>query len=154
MCRRPAPPATGAEATVTPAAATAEPAAEPVLPENAVVNADREAPIRKKAEELKALRPEDVSRQEVGADAVVLVRGVVSGHGSGIIWGSDPYTLDSNLRTTAVHSGVLRDGELGLVRILVFAGGTEYPSVERNGVQPNTWGKYHSSYTIKKVQSQ
>lgn len=151
-------PAAAPESTPTPAPAEAKPAAAPApapaSPEDEVLDTEREAPIRKKAEELQAIRPKDLLQRKVGDEVVVLVRGAAGGYGAGAVYGSGPYTLDSSIRTTSIHAGLLQDKELGLLRVKVFAHDGEHPSVEQHGIRPNAWGKYHASYTMEKVDAE
>src|SRR5207244_8181598 len=41
----------------------------------------------------------------------------VTGKGGGGIWGTGNYTLDSMLSVAAVHAGVLKEGETGVVQV-------------------------------------
>ena len=48
----------------------------------------------------------------------------VTGHGNaGAVWGTDMYTDDSATSTAAVHAGVLKPGETGLVKITIVGAG-------------------------------
>lgn len=53
---------------------------------------------------------------------------------AGSIWGTDTYTLDSNIATTAVHAGVLADGEEGIVTLTIVPAITNFVGTDRNGV--------------------
>lgn len=161
-CAEESPAPTASSATVTPAVATepaaaeAEPVATPkpkrVLPEDEVLDAEREAPIRVRAQELHAIRPEAVRDVELGEEAVVLVRGRARGPGAGAIYGSGPYTYDSPVRVTAIHAGLLQHDELGLVRITMIKHEGKHEREARNGVRPHGWGEYPLSYTLERVE--
>ena len=56
------------------------------------------------------------------------------------MWGTDIYTDDSQLATTAVHAGVLVAGEIGLVKVVILPGQEAYASTERNGVTSTSYG--------------
>lgn len=58
----------------------------------------------------------------------------VTGSVSGPIWGTDVYKADSHLATAAVHAGVLRKGEQGVVRVTMVPGRSNYAGSTRNGV--------------------
>ena len=61
-------------------------------------------------------------------------------------WGSDPYTADSAICTTAAHSGRIgADG--GVVKVYVVEGFGHYEGSERHGVTTADWGSYGLSYT-------
>jgi len=63
---------------------------------------------------------------------------------TGSIWGSNPYTSDSDLCTAAVHAGALGlDG--GLIRVVPTDGQDSYPASLANGVQSREWGSYGTS---------
>lgn len=61
-----------------------------------------------------------------------------------LIWGSGPYTTDSDLCTAAVHAGVIGP-EGGPVVARLIAGESSYPASSANGVTSQRWGRYDSS---------
>lgn len=65
------------------------------------------------------------------------------------IWGTGVYTYDSQIAVTAVHSGVLRDGENGVVRVTVMPGLEHYEGSERHGVTSSRYSSYDLSYRIE-----
>jgi hypothetical protein len=105
--------------------------------------------IRERAKELNAISVAEMKNLKVGDEVIVLVRG---DKGGGTIYGSGPYTLDSQIRKAVVHNGALADRELGLVRVKVIKHEGEHPSVPANGIAPTAWGPYHTSYTIEEVE--
>lgn len=121
------------------------PAPAHVWPEDEVRDAAAESPVRARAAELQAIRPEAVNALKAGDIVFVLVRGNPR---AGTVYGSGPYTLDSRLRTAAVHAGLLAEGELGVLKLEVITSDDEHPSIERNGVRPNRWGRYAASYVL------
>ncbi|HUR54855.1 MAG TPA: LCCL domain-containing protein [Gemmataceae bacterium] len=62
-----------------------------------------------------------------------------TGQGSSV-WGSDQYTLDSNLSAAAVHSGVMQPGQSGVVRVRVVVSPPQFLGTSRNGVNSATSG--------------
>lgn len=72
----------------------------------------------------------------------------VTGKSSGRIWGGDDlvYTDDSPLGVAAVHAGILRAGQTGVVTIKILPGRNSYPSITRNGIATIQYGKYEGSY--------
>jgi len=70
------------------------------------------------------------------------VRGAVHGN----IWGDGVYTDDSSLAVAAVHAGVLRREEEGIVAVRILPGRKEYVGAERNGVVSESYGEWHGSY--------
>lgn len=64
----------------------------------------------------------------------------VTGSTMGSVWGTDLYTLDSRLAAAAVHAGILKDGETGVVKVSILAGKPSYKGSSRNGVTSSDWG--------------
>jgi hypothetical protein len=51
-----------------------------------------------------------------------------------LVWGSDVYTTDSSLETAAVHAGVLKPGQIGIVKVTIVAPPPFFNGTTRNGV--------------------
>lgn len=65
----------------------------------------------------------------------------------GSVWGSNPYTLDSNVCMAAVHAGVL--GEFGGVVVAYATDGlASYEASLANGVPSKGWGAYDASFSF------
>jgi len=76
----------------------------------------------------------------------------VTGSTDGIVWGSDVYTSDSTLAAAAVHAGVLRSGERGLVRVtMVDALNVSFVGSQRNGVQTQSYGPWPAAYRVARA---
>jgi hypothetical protein len=73
------------------------------------------------------------------------VTGVIGG---GSVWGTDVYTTDSHLATAAVHAGVLKPGEAGVVRLKILPSPASFAGSERNGVVTRPYGVYGGAYEI------
>jgi len=69
--------------------------------------------------------------------------------GTGSVWGSGPYTLDSSLSRVAVHSGVLANGKTGLVKVNILPGQNSYSGSTKNGIPSSSWGAFATSYTVE-----
>lgn len=63
----------------------------------------------------------------------------LTGSSSGSVWGSGPYTFDSDMATAAVHAGVLAVSETKTVKVSVLAGQSSYTGSLRNGVTSTTY---------------
>lgn len=72
----------------------------------------------------------------------------VTGNASGGVWGSGIYSDDSALATAAVHAGLLKDGQAGVVTIEVLPGQDSYEGSESNGVTSQSYGSWEGSYQI------
>lgn len=76
----------------------------------------------------------------------------VVGRTDGSVWGTDVYTCDSRLATAAVHAGAVREGERGLVRVVILDGNERtYNGSESNGVITFDYANYPVAYRIEKV---
>jgi LCCL domain len=70
---------------------------------------------------------------------------------TGSAWGTDVYTDDSSLATAALHSGALRNGQTGIVRVTMLPGRASYRSSTRHGVTSHDWGSYSGSFRVEPV---
>ena len=65
----------------------------------------------------------------------------------GSVWGSGPYTADSDICTAALHAGAIdRDG--GIVRLFDRPGQSSYDGSSANGVTTGGWGSYGQSFDV------
>jgi hypothetical protein len=69
---------------------------------------------------------------------------------AGIVWGTDLYTTDSAVAAAAVHAGVLKIGQTGVIKVTILPGQLSYAGSERNGITTNAWGGYHQSFKVEK----
>ncbi|MFO0805802.1 MAG: LCCL domain-containing protein [Gemmataceae bacterium] len=60
------------------------------------------------------------------------------------VWGTDVYTLDSNLAGAALHAGQVQAGQTGVVRVRVVASPPQYTGSVRNGVTSAPYASYPS----------
>ncbi len=74
----------------------------------------------------------------------------LTGDVAGSVWGTGTYTTDSDLSTAAVHAGVLKSGQTGVVRVTLLPGQNQYPTSTRNGVTSSAWGNYGASYRVSR----
>jgi hypothetical protein len=84
--------------------------------------------------------------QMIGKKFAFRVTGVV---GNGI-FGTEVYTTDSNLSNAAVHWGVLKPGQTGIVKVEIVAPPAAYVSTTRNGITSNPYGAYNGAFKILK----
>jgi hypothetical protein len=75
----------------------------------------------------------------------------VVGSTSGPVWGSQIYTDDSLISSAAVHAGLLKVGELGLIKVTIAPGRESYTATEANGVRSQPYGPWDGSYRIERV---
>lgn len=74
----------------------------------------------------------------------------VVGNATNSIWGTEVYTYDSNLATAAVHSGVLKVGQKGIVKVTLLKNPNAHQGSTQNGVTSSGWGSYSASYTVER----
>lgn len=77
-----------------------------------------------------------------------VLRFQVTGSTAGSIWGTDVYSEDSMLAVAAVHAGVLRPGQQGVVKVKILPGRQRYEPSTRHGVTSNAWGPWVGSFSF------
>jgi len=90
----------------------------------------------------------NVAYATAGNTYVVWVTGTTK---ESTIWGTDIYTLDSQLSQAVVHAGILEEGESGPVIVHIVEGQSHYTGSARNGITSAEYGQYSLSYTIEQV---
>lgn len=75
----------------------------------------------------------------------------VTGSNTGSIYGSDIYTDDSDLATAAVHAGLLKVGQKGVVKVTILEGQASHASTTRNGITSSAWASYGGSYKVEAI---
>jgi hypothetical protein len=78
----------------------------------------------------------------------------VTGVPSGTVWGSDVYTADSTLAVAAVHAGVLKVGQTGVVKVTILPGQSSYQGMTRNGISSYVFGSFPCSYKVEAVEDE
>jgi uncharacterized protein (TIGR03067 family) len=68
----------------------------------------------------------------------------------GNIYGTDVYTIDSPIDTVAMHAGLLRHGEKGVLTVTILKARQDYQGAERNGVISLPWTDRIEGYTLQK----
>jgi hypothetical protein len=75
----------------------------------------------------------------------------VTGSTTGVVYGSGPYTDDSSIAAAAVHAGLLKSGETGMIRVVVDNGRESYPSSDRNGIRTQAYGPWGGSFRLERA---
>lgn len=75
----------------------------------------------------------------------------VTGHAPGSVWGDGLYTDDSAPGAVAVHAGLLRVGQKGLLKITIRPGRDSYEGAERNGIISQPYAVWQGSYIAEVV---
>src|SRR5262249_13346038 len=85
---------------------------------------------------------------DIGKVMYYQVTGATTG---GSIYGTDVFTTGSFLAMAAVHSGVLREGQRGVVKVTILPGQANYPSTTRFGITSSPWNSYNVSFKVERV---
>src|SRR5581483_7998916 len=72
----------------------------------------------------------------------------VTGSTSGGVWGSGPYTDDSNVATAAVHAGLISPGQTATIHVTTLPGQSSYQGSTQNGVTTSSWGSWGGSISL------
>ena len=92
----------------------------------------------------------DMTKLRGRPDASFVVQ--VAGAATGLwLWGSDVYTDDSSIAAAAVHAGLLKDHEVGFVRVVPLPGRDSYLPSLSNGVQSEAFGLWAGSFRLEGV---
>ena len=82
-------------------------------------------------------------QQQFGKEMVFAVTGFTPTPGTNPnVWGTDLYTLDSNLAAAVVHAGLAKAGETVTVRLRVVQSPPQFVSSFRNNVNSSAYGAY------------
>jgi hypothetical protein len=74
----------------------------------------------------------------------------VTGNNTGTVWGSGIYTSDSDLGTAAVHAGVLKVGQAGVVKVMMMAPPAAFDGTTQNGITTSPYGQFPGAFQIIK----
>jgi hypothetical protein len=97
------------------------------------------------------VRPDPGTAQALGGAVGTSYYVRVTGNTGGSLWGSGVYTNDSSIAKAAVHAGVLKDGETGVVKVTIVAPQAAYQGETRNGVTSAAYGPWPGAYTVEKA---
>ena len=78
----------------------------------------------------------------------------VIGTTDGEVWGSGVYTDDSKLSTAAVHAGLVKAGETGVVKVTILAGQASYTGTTENEVTTAEYGEWEGSFKVEAVKAE
>jgi hypothetical protein len=74
----------------------------------------------------------------------------VTGDVNSSVWGTDVYTTDSALATVAVHAGVLKVGQTGVVKVTFLAPPPFFAGSTKNGVTSSPYAAFPGAYKVSK----
>lgn len=81
-------------------------------------------------------------QNQFGKELAFVVTGPQPGSQGAGVWGTDVYSLDSNIGAAAVHAGVVTPGQSAAVRVRIVASPPQYVGSNRNGVGSSPYGTY------------
>jgi hypothetical protein len=75
----------------------------------------------------------------------------VTGTDQGSVWGGADgiYTDDSRLGKAAVHAGLLKVGEEGIIKVYILPGQPKYTGNTQNGISTINYGSYSGSFRFE-----
>ena len=73
---------------------------------------------------------------------------VMMGGMGGGLWGTDTYTADSSLALAAVHAGILKQGQTGIVRVKILTSPASFEGSTRNGVTSSAFGQFQGAFKV------
>lgn len=76
----------------------------------------------------------------------------VKGRTTGSIWGDGIYSDDSDLATVAVHAGLLKAGQTGLIKVTIMPGLDKYSGSQQHGVTSSEYQGYPGSMRVEKAE--
>lgn len=74
----------------------------------------------------------------------------VTGQVGGSVWGTDLYTTDSSLAAVVVHTGLVKPGETGVVKVSIVPSPPAFVGSTRNGVTSSAYNQYPAAYRVHK----
>jgi hypothetical protein len=77
----------------------------------------------------------------------MVLQGAVPG---GSVWGTDVYTADSALALAAVHAGLLKPGQTGVIKVKMVPSPLTFQGSTRNGVTSEPFGAFPAAYRLSK----
>jgi len=87
-------------------------------------------------------------REQIGKTFAVNIKG----SDTGSVWGSSPYTDDSNIAKAAVHAGLVKIGETKTVKIIMTSGQSSYASSTKNGITTSSYGSWPASFMFEETE--
>lgn len=82
-------------------------------------------------------------QQQFGKELTFAVTGATFTPGTNAsVWGTDAYTLDSQLAVAAVHAGLVKIGETAVLRVRIIASPAQFVATSRNGINSTAYGNY------------
>jgi hypothetical protein len=88
--------------------------------------------------------------QELQGQIGKTFRFTVTGAATGPVWGTNVYTSDSLLASVAVHAGVLKVGQTGVVKVTIVAPPPQFAGSTKNGITSSGYGAWPGAYTVGK----
>ncbi len=76
---------------------------------------------------------------------------VTGGANGGSVWGSSPYTQDSDIGAAAVHRGLITVGQSAVIHKQSAGYVSTFPGSTANGITTNTWGSPFCGVTLTLV---
>jgi hypothetical protein len=76
---------------------------------------------------------------------------IVGADTGGSVWGTDVYTTDSDLGMAAVHAGVLKAGQKGIVKVTILGKRDRFDGSTRHGITSAGWDSWPVGFQVERV---
>lgn len=112
---------------------------------------DEALAIRERIRALRGILPDPGALSVQPSDIGRTLLYEVTGSTTGSVWGTEVYTSDTHLGAAAVHQGLLKPGEKGVLKVKVINGQQQYLGSVKNGVTSQSYGEWTVSFTMSRV---
>ena len=75
----------------------------------------------------------------------------VKGNATGPIWGTDVYTGDTLIAVAAVHAGLVKPDQEGVIKVTVVSPPAQFQGSLRHGVSSHDFGRFGTAYKVGHV---
>jgi TPR repeat protein len=84
-------------------------------------------------------------RRNLGDETLMYVSGEAS---LGTVWGTGPYTTDSNIRGAAIHAGAIGSDDSGFVRVVMVEPPIAFTGNNRNGITTYSYSSFPTAFNV------
>ncbi len=112
---------------------------------------ERRPMLTKKSAELSAKSFNGLPKKDELKEGDVFYYIVTGKSHGGTVWGSNPYTFDSDLALSATHAGILKPRERGIVKVEIIEKLPGYEGTTENKIRSIDYGEYGPAMKLEAV---
>lgn len=75
----------------------------------------------------------------------------ITGNQHGAVYGTDLYTTDASLASTAVHAGAVQVGETAVIKVTIMPSPPQFIASWRNGISSHAYGPYTAAFRVERT---